>query len=38
MTIEEKDGIWIVVTEERLDALEAPKVKDAVKKLAEEGL
>jgi anti-sigma B factor antagonist len=37
MTIEEKDGIWVVVTEERLDALEAPKVKDAVKKLAEEG-
>lgn len=39
MTIEiqDKSGITVVVTEEKLDALVASKFKDAVKKLAEEG-
>jgi anti-sigma B factor antagonist len=37
VTIEEKDGITVVATEEKLDAVVATKLKDAVKKLAEDG-
>ena len=37
MTTEEKDGITIVVTDDRLDALVAATLKDTVKQLAEAG-
>lgn len=37
MNIEEKQGITILATEEKLDAVVATKLKDAVKKLAEDG-
>lgn len=34
MKIEKRDGVTILATDERLDAVIAPKVKDAVKELA----
>ncbi len=36
MEIEKKGGITIISTDERLDAVVAPKLKDTVKKIAEE--
>lgn len=35
MEIREQDGITIITTDERLDAVVAPQLKDAVNKLAE---
>ncbi len=35
MEIQERDGITIITTDERLDAVVAPQLKDAVNKLAE---
>ncbi|MGC8660077.1 MAG: STAS domain-containing protein [Desulfomonilaceae bacterium] len=35
MDIQEKDGVTIVSVDERLDALAAPKLKEAVKKMSE---
>jgi len=37
MTIEERAGITVLVTEEKLDALVASQFKDSVKNLAEKG-
>lgn len=36
MEVLEKDGITTITTDERLDAVVAPQLKDMVKKLAEE--
>lgn len=36
MEVLEKDGITTITTDERLDAVAAPQLKDMVKKLAEE--
>jgi anti-sigma B factor antagonist len=36
MEVQEKDGITTITTDERLDAVVAPQLKDMVKKLAEE--
>ncbi|MDQ7785764.1 MAG: STAS domain-containing protein [Desulfomonilaceae bacterium] len=36
MKIEERDGITIITTDERLDAVVAPQLKEAVSKLAEQ--
>ncbi|MCX5862171.1 MAG: STAS domain-containing protein [Desulfomonile sp.] len=36
MNVQKKDGVTILTTDERLDALVAPKLKDAVKDLAQE--
>ena len=36
MEILERDGITIITTDERLDAVVAPQLKDAVKSLAEQ--
>jgi anti-sigma B factor antagonist len=36
MKVEIKDGIIILVTEERLDNLDGPKLKDVIKQLAQE--
>ncbi|MFH1116726.1 MAG: STAS domain-containing protein [Pseudomonadota bacterium] len=35
MEIQERDGITIITTDERLDAVVAPQLKDTVNKLAE---
>lgn len=37
MEIQERDGITVITTDERLDAVVAPQLKDAVNKLAEKG-
>ena len=36
MKVEKRDGITILVTEERLDSIDGPKLKDVVKQLAQE--
>ena len=36
MEIQQKDGVTVISTDERLDALAAPKLKEAVKKMSEE--
>ncbi len=36
MRIDEKDGITTITTDDRLDAMSAPELKDMVKRLAEE--
>jgi anti-sigma B factor antagonist len=36
MEIQRKDGVTVISTDERLDALAAPKLKEAVKKISEE--
>jgi anti-sigma B factor antagonist len=36
MRIDEKNGITTITTDDRLDAMSAPELKDMVKKLAEE--
>ncbi len=35
MEIQQKDGVTVISTDERLDALAAPKLKEAVKKMSE---
>jgi len=36
MKVERRDGVTILITEHRLDVLTGPKVKEAVKELAQE--
>ncbi|MGO8881142.1 MAG: STAS domain-containing protein [Desulfomonilaceae bacterium] len=36
MKVEKRDGVTILITEERLDSLDGPKLKEAVKELAQE--
>jgi anti-sigma B factor antagonist len=36
MEIEKKDGVNVIITDERLDALAAPKLKEIVKNMSEE--
>jgi anti-sigma B factor antagonist len=38
MTIEEKDGVTIICIDDRLDAVVAPRFKDAIKKLVDENV
>lgn len=36
MKVEKRDGITVLITEERLDALDGPKLKEVVTELAQE--
>jgi len=36
MKVEKRDGITILITEDRLDSLDGPKLRDVVKPLAQE--
>ncbi len=36
MKVEKRDGVTILITEERLDTLDGPRLSDAIKQLVQE--